>query len=793
MKRGFPLILALFLTLGLAIPALSQERSAFLDPLPSQRGLSIEAAANPAVLPPVHGFGYIHKSLSVARFTTPNPAQYDSVMVGEASAAGALVGGKYYFIGFFTDSLYVVDTLTHVRKTLGFMLPPNGTSWLSMAVDPRTHVVYGLSGDQIGSISFLNTIDLAAAKASAVQYFNTDSALASIAIDTSGSMYATRIPTGTIFLVDKYSASITPVGSLGIQTSQAQSLAFDPRNNNLYFFGRNADSSRYEARLVDPTLKSSTFIQALPSLYTGVTFVNPAATGEKIAFVYSGTTDSTTALQFKSFLDLRGYATTLIPAASIVGTDFSAYQLIILGQNTGSMNSWQTTQAVSTISGSGKPVIGIGEGGYAYFGKLALHIGYPLGASGSGTDLRTNMSGHPVFTYPSPVFVTGDTVVTLFSTAVGNHPIYLPGTDSLVTVIGRTGEAPDYASIAVQGSNAYYAHNATPGDMTAAGRDVFSNLVRFMIHANVQIRIAYLYHSPAYAINIVSFLRDRGASVTMVDTSAIKGTNFSAYNLIVVDYYSKSTSRWGDSATIAAIQASKLPLVGMGDGGFVLFGQLGSSITWGNGAGGAEIEFNPVVTNHPIFTGPYAIERTLGGTVALGASSFISSVQYIPGLSKNATVIATSASDPGYATITTEGKFASWGPDTEPQLFSSNGQNLFYNLIVYQSQYKGSATGIETTGKDLPGTFSLNQNYPNPFNPSTRISYSLGQSARVTLKVYDILGREVATLVDAQQEAGAHTATFGPESIGRSMASGVYFYSLEAGSFRAVKKMLLMK
>ena len=89
----------------------------------------------------------------------------------------------------------------------------------------------------------------------------------------------------------------------------------------------------------------------------------------------------------------------------------------------------------------------------------------------------------------------------------------------------------------------------------------------------------------------------------------------------------------------------------------------------------------------------------------------------------------------------------------------------------------------------VPASFSLLQNYPNPFNPSTKIQYSLPGNHLVTLKVYDLLGREVTTLVNEKQAAGSYQVEFGTDGL----ASGVYFSRLRAGSFVETKKMLLMK
>ena len=96
---------------------------------------------------------------------------------------------------------------------------------------------------------------------------------------------------------------------------------------------------------------------------------------------------------------------------------------------------------------------------------------------------------------------------------------------------------------------------------------------------------------------------------------------------------------------------------------------------------------------------------------------------------------------------------------------------------------------IEPVGSIIPNAYSLEQNYPNPFNPVTSIKFSIPTGGFVELKVYDLLGKEVATLVSDPYEAGTYSVTF---EAGK-LASGVYFYSLESGNFKQTKRMLLVK
>ena len=98
-------------------------------------------------------------------------------------------------------------------------------------------------------------------------------------------------------------------------------------------------------------------------------------------------------------------------------------------------------------------------------------------------------------------------------------------------------------------------------------------------------------------------------------------------------------------------------------------------------------------------------------------------------------------------------------------------------------------TGVKEEQNNLPSNFSLKQNYPNPFNPTTIIKYSLPRSNMVTMKVYDILGNEVASLVNEEKPAGSYSVNFNASKL----SSGVYFYRMKAGSFVETKKLILMK
>lgn len=110
-------------------------------------------------------------------------------------------------------------------------------------------------------------------------------------------------------------------------------------------------------------------------------------------------------------------------------------------------------------------------------------------------------------------------------------------------------------------------------------------------------------------------------------------------------------------------------------------------------------------------------------------------------------------------------------------------------LIVDEITFKVGGSTAVLEEEIFPSTFFLNQNYPNPFNPSTSIQYQIAGISQVTLKVYDVLGNEVATLVNEAKPAGSYEVNFNASKL----SSGIYFYRLQAGTFLKTKKMILMK
>ena len=122
--------------------------------------------------------------------------------------------------------------------------------------------------------------------------------------------------------------------------------------------------------------------------------------------------------------------------------------------------------------------------------------------------------------------------------------------------------------------------------------------------------------------------------------------------------------------------------------------------------------------------------------------------------------------------------------------YSANSDSS--NVVNIVARYLGTNKTTSTSGNNInkvPTSFNLSQNYPNPFNPSTVISWEQPFSSHISLKVYDILGREISTLVNEEKTAGNYEVTFDAKNL----ASGIYFYRLQAGNYTSIKKMILLK
>jgi hypothetical protein len=241
-------------------------------------------------------------------------------------------------------------------------------------------------------------------------------------------------------------------------------------------------------------------------------------------------------------------------------------------------------------------------------------------------------------------------------------------------------------------------------------------------------------------------------------------------------------------------------------GGNVFVGTSGQGVYSYTGGVPAWSAVNPGLTNTAITCLASKGTNLFAGTAGGPYTSTASSINWNPITDSGQVAVSINA-------IAASGPYLFCGTNVGPYLSTDNG-NTWESMLTglplntqgitalaisgsnaFAGAYQGGVwvgsltgiTAIDAQPSQIPAAFALSQNYPNPFNPTTVIRYQLSAPCFVVLKVYDVLGREVATLEDAKKSTGIHEVEFN----GAHLASGVYFYRLAAAGFSETKKMLL--
>lgn len=202
----------------------------------------------------------------------------------------------------------------------------------------------------------------------------------------------------------------------------------------------------------------------------------------RVAYIYNQDTASRDS--FKFILNGAGLSVDLVTVSAAETFDFSNDLSIIVGDDTGYLNVWGTAAAVAHVSAAEKPVVGVGEGGYAYFGQLSLAIGFPSAAHGPENDMGAIDPTMPLYMAPYPITIPPSNILNLYAAGVPTNAIFLnwpTGIPAGVTLIG--------SSISVQGDyhvasqtlndtcNTLWGYSGSPATMTLTGQNLFVNLV----------------------------------------------------------------------------------------------------------------------------------------------------------------------------------------------------------------------------------------------------------------------------------------------------------------------------
>jgi Mg-chelatase subunit ChlD len=190
--------------------------------------------------------------------------------------------------------------------------------------------------------------------------------------------------------------------------------------------------------------------------------------------------DLPTAANYRDLMQGRGYTVELIPMDEVAKTLWGRYSLIVIGPDTGEMDSWGTPAALAALRQYSTPVLGLGEGGYAFFGQLALLIGHPNGAHGNTREAYAMDPAHAVWHSPSAIPLARGRLVQVYQ-KTQHVTIHMVRPPAGVTLLGREpADEPYYPLIQQTVRYLLWGYQAGPPAMTRAGRDLFINVVRHL-------------------------------------------------------------------------------------------------------------------------------------------------------------------------------------------------------------------------------------------------------------------------------------------------------------------------
>ena len=187
--------------------------------------------------------------------------------------------------------------------------------------------------------------------------------------------------------------------------------------------------------------------------------------------------DAEAAESFRSLFVSYGCSATLIRLDEVVTTPLDSYDLVIVGNDTGMLSSWGESDSVAAIENSGKPILGLGEGGYAFFGKLGLEIGWPNGMHGSRDSIEVIDPNNSLFSVPYAIDVPDDRVLQLY-TETEHVDLHLWPMPETVTALGRQVESHGYYPLAREYDRyVLWGFTESPEKMTHVGKTLFVNVV----------------------------------------------------------------------------------------------------------------------------------------------------------------------------------------------------------------------------------------------------------------------------------------------------------------------------
>ncbi|MBZ0179785.1 MAG: T9SS type A sorting domain-containing protein [Melioribacteraceae bacterium] len=624
--------------------------------------------------------------------------------------------------------LFAIDIATGSATNIGTIAPPSPETWSGMAVDPTDGSIYAVSTDISGSS--LSLLDIDGLSSTLIGDMGIPGAIA-LAIDGSGTFYTYDIVNDEFAMVDKNTGAGTIIGPLGFDANFGQGMCWDPNSDQIYMAAFNNTSFQAELRLVDPTTGNSIL-------------VDPIGTP----------------------------GTSQLGGLAILG-DLSTFWATVSPKNI-------TIPAFSTQE----------------FTVKANSNGLDLGTYSANIHIANNDPYNQLTTLPITMHI---------------------GANLTGSVVYLNGEP-------VPGVNVYFTENVKDPAYTAVTDEDGIYNVPFMFPGSYTISIDGDYGDDD-VINTRDILEAQKMANKVIPQPELGTMHFMAVDvsgngairyedpLLMFDYLFglidgfEAYDEWIVSEEFLDVMIGAQDFYPVIDPIEVVIPgdvNLSYGLDWPYGGG---VVINPIDDRPQPLTDEIEVPVYAASDVDL--SSLVLNFDY-PNESYEFVSLNTTLNNVRYDAKENRVMVAGFMLDKPVEVKAgdeiltlkfkkTNDKKVdFFALhlekgagIIVDKNGKENNTNLTTIqfGEALPTSYKLAQNYPNPFNPATKIEFSLPEATVVSLKVYDILGSEVATLINEKMEAGNYTFNFDASKL----PSGAYIYRIITDKFQATKKMMLLK
>jgi hypothetical protein len=188
------------------------------------------------------------------------------------------------------------------------------------------------------------------------------------------------------------------------------------------------------------------------------------------------------AQSFEALLEANSFTVDLVPKADAETWDYSGYGLIIIGNDTAYGYTWTPETAVSVINATGKPILGLCYGGSSFFQELGLFVNWGHSGVGSGNSTYVPYPEHQIFNFPNTISIPPSKIIQLYSVSVKIVETYMPSPQPSVNSLGRDAVQSNYYLILQEDARyVFWGFSASPANMTQTGKDLFVNIVVWML------------------------------------------------------------------------------------------------------------------------------------------------------------------------------------------------------------------------------------------------------------------------------------------------------------------------